>query len=90
MTEDVNIAISQALRKAAGLLVPIEIQEKRKALGLTQKQLAERLLVADATISRWETGAVSSSTSQRARSTVLLGFRAATRKALVRTSPRTL
>ena len=29
---------------------------KRKALGLTQKELAEKLHVSDKTVSRWETG----------------------------------
>lgn len=32
------------------------IAERRKALGLTQKQLAERLLVSDKAVSKWENG----------------------------------
>ena len=33
------------------------IAERRKALGLTQKELAEQLLVSDKAVSKWETGA---------------------------------
>lgn len=33
------------------------IAQRRKALGLTQKQLAERLLVSDKAVSKWEVGA---------------------------------
>ncbi len=32
------------------------IAARRKALGLTQKQLAERLLVSDKAVSKWEVG----------------------------------
>lgn len=32
------------------------IAQRRKALGLTQKQLAERLLVSDKAVSKWEVG----------------------------------
>ena len=32
------------------------IAARRKALGLTQKQLAEQLLVSDKTVSKWELG----------------------------------
>ena len=32
------------------------IAERRKALGLTQRQLAEQLLVSDKAVSKWETG----------------------------------
>ena len=32
------------------------IAERRKALGLTQRQLAEQLSVSDKAISKWETG----------------------------------
>jgi putative zinc finger/helix-turn-helix YgiT family protein len=49
--------INEALRQAAGLLSPAEIKEYRAALGLTQKELADRLRIAEATLSRWETGA---------------------------------
>ena len=33
------------------------IAERRKALGLTQKELAGRLMVSDKAVSKWETGA---------------------------------
>jgi len=52
-----DMRISQALRRQAGLLTPEEIREQREALGLTQKQLAGQLGIADATLSRWETSA---------------------------------
>ena len=48
--------INQAFRRQAGLLTPEEIRQHRKALGLTQKELAERLSVAEETLSRWENG----------------------------------
>lgn len=32
------------------------IAARRKALGLTQKQLAERLLISDKAVSKWEVG----------------------------------
>ena len=32
------------------------IAERRKALGLTQRQLAEQLSVSDKAVSKWETG----------------------------------
>jgi transcriptional regulator with XRE-family HTH domain len=32
------------------------IAESRKQKGLTQKELAERLMISDKTVSKWETG----------------------------------
>lgn len=55
--DEADERISQALRTAAGLLQPAEIRAKREALGLTQKQLAASLRIAESTISRWESGA---------------------------------
>jgi DNA-binding transcriptional regulator YiaG len=52
-----NRRLSDALRSEAGLMQPAEIRAKREALGLTQKALAGHLLIAEATLSRWETGA---------------------------------
>src|SRR5262245_39108038 len=57
MTDAVNRAVSDGLRRAAGLLTPGEILEGRKSPGLTQKELAALLGIADATLSQWETGA---------------------------------
>jgi putative zinc finger/helix-turn-helix YgiT family protein len=57
MVDAANKQVSDALRRAAGLLSPAQIRQNREALGLTQKQLASNLQVADATLSRWETGA---------------------------------
>ncbi len=56
LDEEANKQISQAFRRQAGLLTPEEIRQNRKKLGLTQEELAERLSVAEATLSRWEKG----------------------------------
>jgi putative zinc finger/helix-turn-helix YgiT family protein len=57
LDDDADRAISRAFREQAGLLAPEEIRRQREALGLTQKELAARLGVAESTLSRWETGA---------------------------------
>ena len=44
-------AQAEALRRMGA-----RIAARRKALGLTQKQLAARLLVSDKTVSKWELG----------------------------------
>jgi putative zinc finger/helix-turn-helix YgiT family protein len=49
--------LSEALRRAAGLLTPTEIKQNREALGLKQRELANLLRIAESTLSRWETGA---------------------------------
>jgi putative zinc finger/helix-turn-helix YgiT family protein len=56
LDDEANKKISQAFRQQAGLLTPEEIRQNRKKLGLTQEELAERLSVAEATLSRWENG----------------------------------
>ena len=56
MTDDANQRVTDALRAEAKLLAPAAIRNQREALGLTQKQLAARLGIAAATLSRWETG----------------------------------
>jgi putative zinc finger/helix-turn-helix YgiT family protein len=48
--------ITAALRVAAGLLSPEEIQRGRETLGLTQEQFARYLQVDQETLARWETG----------------------------------
>lgn len=55
--DEAETRLSAALRDAAGLLHPAEIRGRREALGLTQRQLARRLRIAESTLSRWETGA---------------------------------
>jgi len=57
LDDQANERISQALRRQARLLTPEEIHANRQALSLTQKQLAGSLGIAEATLSRWETGA---------------------------------
>ena len=50
--------IDTAIRSHLKLLTPSQIRSRRKELDLTQKQLAERTGAAEATISRWENGAL--------------------------------
>ncbi len=57
LSDEADERISEALRRAAGLLEPKEIRRRREALGLTQRQLADYLSLAESTLSRWETGA---------------------------------
>lgn len=66
-----NRRLSDALRSTAGLLQPGEIRAGREALGLTQKELASYLQIAEATLSRWETGA---QIQQRSLDKLLRGF----------------
>jgi putative zinc finger/helix-turn-helix YgiT family protein len=54
----VDDLITQAFRAHLRLLSDEQIRIARKRLGLSQKELAERLGMAEATISRWETGAL--------------------------------
>lgn len=56
LDEEASKQISAAFRRQAGLLTPEEIRHHRKKLGLTQEELADRLSVAEATLSRWENG----------------------------------
>ena len=37
-------------------IIAVKISQRRKELGLTQKDLAEKLNISDKTLSRWETG----------------------------------
>lgn len=48
--------IDREFRREAKLLAPEQIRNNREALGLTQRQLAASLKIAEATLSRWETG----------------------------------
>jgi putative zinc finger/helix-turn-helix YgiT family protein len=71
LTDEAHKRLGIALRDKAGLLRPAEIRAKRDELGLTQKQLASLLKVADTTVSRWETGA---QIQQRAMDLLLRAF----------------
>ena len=51
---DADDQMVAALRSHVNLLTPEQIRAGRKALGLKSKELAKRLGVADATVSRWE------------------------------------
>src|SRR5437764_12161785 len=55
--DEADQQISAAFRREAKLLSPEEIRQGREKLGLTQKQFANLLVVGEATVSRWETGA---------------------------------
>lgn len=55
-SNSVDDQIIKALRTEAKLLTPQQIKAGRKALGLKSKELAARMGVAAATLSRWEKG----------------------------------
>jgi putative zinc finger/helix-turn-helix YgiT family protein len=57
-TNSVDDQIIEALRSRVRILTPQQIKAGRKALGLKSKDLALRLGVAAATLSRWEKGAM--------------------------------
>jgi putative zinc finger/helix-turn-helix YgiT family protein len=63
--------LSDELRAVVGLLRPDEIRARREALGLTQKEMANYIQVAEGTLSRWETGA---QIQQRVMDKLLRGF----------------
>lgn len=52
-TLDVDDQINAALCAHLGLLTPEQIRAEIERLGLSQKQVAERLGIAEATLSRW-------------------------------------
>jgi DNA-binding transcriptional regulator YiaG len=54
-TGDVDRQVNDALRSHLKLLTPTQISDAIAALDLTQKELAERLGIAEATLSRWMT-----------------------------------
>ena len=53
--EGAEAQVRRALRSQLRQLMPDEIRAARTALGLSQKDLADRLGVTEATLSRWET-----------------------------------
>lgn len=56
ITDEADEAIGLELRRVAGLLPPVRIKQIREKFNLTQKELADRLCVGEATVCRWETG----------------------------------
>lgn len=56
LDDEADQKVTDALRRAAGLLSPEEIRRGRESLRITQKQLAQKLQIGEATLSRWETG----------------------------------
>jgi DNA-binding transcriptional regulator YiaG len=57
LNDAANERIEDTLRATIGLLSPLEIRQKREALGLNQQELADYLRISMHTLSRWETGA---------------------------------
>lgn len=62
-TNDTDDQISSGLRLHVGLLQPDEIRQQLELLGLTQREFAEHLRVAQESVSRWLTGAAIQSRS---------------------------
>ncbi|MGP0066583.1 MAG: type II TA system antitoxin MqsA family protein [Isosphaeraceae bacterium] len=71
LDDEANRRLSDALRSAAGLLYPAEVRSQRESLKLSRKELARYLQIAEATLSRWETGA---QIQQRSMDKLLRGF----------------
>jgi ribosome-binding protein aMBF1 (putative translation factor) len=53
ITEEVDRQINDALRSHLVLLTPEQIRAALARVGMTQKDLAQRLGIAEATVSRW-------------------------------------
>lgn len=66
-------AISDAYRKAVGLLTSEKIREGRKKWNLTQDDLAQRMCVGIASIKRWEGGIIQTKSMDMALRRALLG-----------------
>ena len=54
-TENVDAQVNDALRAHLRLLTPAQIREGIKQVGMSQKAVAERLGIAEETLSRWLT-----------------------------------
>ena len=55
-TDKVDAQVTDALRAHLNLLTPDQIREGIKRVGLSQKEIANRLGIAEATLSRWLNG----------------------------------
>ena len=55
-SNDVDEQITQALRAHLKLLTPQQIRDAIKSLGMSQKEVARRMGVAEASLSRWVSG----------------------------------
>ena len=66
-------AIADAYRQNQGLLTGEQIRQRRKELGLSQKDLAKRMSVGIASIKRWEGGLIQSKSMNTALNTVFRG-----------------
>jgi DNA-binding transcriptional regulator YiaG len=55
-TDDVDRQVNEALRSHLKFISPAKIRDALRRLDLSQKELAERLGIAEATISRWLSG----------------------------------
>jgi putative zinc finger/helix-turn-helix YgiT family protein len=62
-SNSVDIQISRSLRARLRLLTPEQIEKTRRQLGLSQKELAERLGSTEETLIRWEEGTMIQSRS---------------------------
>lgn len=56
-SEQVDDQLNAALRLHLRLLAPVEMRSALERIGMTQRDAADRLGVAEATLSRWLTGA---------------------------------
>jgi len=65
-TGETQRAISDAYRKKVGLLTGTDICENRKKMGLTQKNLADKMSVGIASIKRWEKGIIQTKSMDKA------------------------
>ena len=60
-----QLVIADAYREKVGLLTSRKIVEGRKRLGLSQKELARRLGVGEASVKRWELGSIQTKAMDR-------------------------
>ena len=56
LDDEANALVSDVFRCQLDVLTPAQIRQNRERLGVTQARLAKDLGVAEASVSRWETG----------------------------------